>query len=189
LLIVALGVYATHAEIVEVPLPEFNGDYPGEGIIVPRVVSFQLERVPTVVHGASIRLAGETDVGQLFCSGAGLDGYHSWPFNFYAILRDSVSGGSWKADTYAALDQGGPFEITIDFKARSGPTPTWSFLLDGESDIELTGGPVGYVAVCSALTPPPSAVINEATLLIDGDFPIPVEQSTWGRVKAVFKIE
>lgn len=45
----------------------------------------------------------------------------------------------------------------------------------------------GFVDVCTGLLPPPSGDIAAATLRLETEPALAVEESTWGRIKALYR--
>jgi hypothetical protein len=81
----------------------------------------------------------------------------------------------------------GAFSWTAAFQAVPPSGSTWDFLLDGTAEINLWGEPSGFILICSPASPSPTLTVTEAVLIIDGDFPIATETSTWGRIKALYR--
>ena len=79
----------------------------------------------------------------------------------------------------------GRFEWRAQFRP-SPHTTTWSFLMDGEADISLFGAPAGLVGLCWPVSSPPTAVVEEAVLIVDAEYAVPVEATSWGRIKALY---
>jgi hypothetical protein len=162
------------AEIDQIPLPELVGSYPAS-----RTVTVQLRDEPMLIRGASIRLIGDATLGAYFC---GFDG----PFPLSLLLSASfpdTPSGSWIAEDFVPK-QNGAFYMHIDFRAYRDPT--WEFLMDGAGELKLMGG-TGFLPSGCWIVTPPSATVTEAVLLIDADFPVPADQSTWGRIKALYE--
>jgi len=169
----------------EVPLPELAGTYPLGGPQGPpgRTVTFHLPVIPAVIHGASLRIRGTTEVGIIRCDPSG---DHPWV---------TVTEG----DMFAGLDQhwiaearnppvAGAFEtITpFEFLTFSHIPPNWDFLAGGEGGITLYAGPACTVLDCVDLNPP-SVTVTEATLIFDADIPVPTRARSWGRIKAAYR--
>jgi hypothetical protein len=89
---------------------------------------------------------------------------------------------SWSA-TVRPPDVPGVFEWTGDFFSPLGLT--WDFLLDGEAAVSLET-PTMSIPECNS--PVPAAVtVTGATLIVDADFPVPVQVNTWGRIKGLYR--
>jgi hypothetical protein len=59
--------------------------------------------------------------------------------------------------------------------------------MDGAADIHLFGAASGYVGICSETSVPPTLTVTEAVLIIDAEFPLAVQPSTWGSIKALYR--
>ena len=177
----ALIATAAHATVIEIPLPGLLGTYPLDAQNATRTVSFHLPDPPAVVYGVSFRVSGTTEVGTALCDGV----LSEWPMAIEASMVDTP-GHYWFANAlmpYVA----GSFAWTSEFHTFP-PNATWGFLIDGSAEVSLWGAPAGLVATCTDVSvPPPTATVTEAVLIIDAEFPIPVEPSTWGRIKALYR--
>jgi hypothetical protein len=81
----------------------------------------------------------------------------------------------------------GAFGWTAVFHPTPPTTTTWNFLMDGMGEISLFGSPAIYLDPCSESSAPPTLTVTEAVLIVDADFPIAVEPSTWGKIKALYR--
>jgi len=175
------GSYAT--EIVEIPLPELHGLYSPEDTMT-RYASFQLERSPITIYRLRIRLSGSVNVGQLMCEVTPSPFLQPapWPMDFLASMRDSITDGRFFGGEITPMESGS-FQMTIPFKSFGGAT--WEFLKSGRGDVELQGIPCGYILICMGIEEP-DAVVEEAALIIEADFPISTDSETWSSVKTLF---
>jgi hypothetical protein len=174
------------AEVIEVPLPTLQGWYGIDGVCVCYGDAyFQLGRKPNVINGVSLRLSGTVHVGQYTCDFG--TGPNTYPFRFYfsASMWDTVSGYPWGAHAYSP-EESGEFEVLAPFRQFYHWPATWEFLLAGYGRVYLTASPEGIFTDCDALDWP-SATIEDAVLMIDGEFEVSVDQSTWGSIKALFQ--
>lgn len=179
-----LGFDVAVAETVEIPVPELCGAYSEDGVY-ERTAGFDLGRPPVVVHGAWVRLTGDASVGTVVCEGGGS---YPWVLDFSAVMIDSTTGGRWL--TMSSMPETpGPFSFTADFWPTPRSTTTWNFLLDGRGEVTLYGAPMPLVGLCGPVTPAPEGVVEEAVLIVDADFPIPVENNTWGHIKALYRTD
>ncbi len=182
--LVSLFCYAqlTSAEIVEVPLPQLEGTYTGNEFgFTERRISFDLPIPPLVVHNAWIKLHGYVEVGSVTCTDFP-HGPFVWPMEFLAIIRDTVSGGSWFADNVTP-DTSGVFELTTEFRPSSGAT--WASIMDGHVELRFIGAAVGLVPLCTGEVDP-HAELDSVAFVMDADFPVPTKESTWGQIKALY---
>jgi len=179
--IVSLFAASAGAALVDVPLPGLLGSYPVSETIASRTVSFQLPAPPSVIHSVSFRISGTQTLGAITCEWGGP---YDWPMQFSPEMYDAPHG-YWTADTTPSVASG-PFTVTATF-TTSFPNTTWAFLLDGRAEVTLYGSPAGLVDLCFDNPVPPRGEITEAVVIVDGDFPIAVATSTWGRIKALYR--
>ncbi len=174
-----VAVAPTRATVVEVPLPELIGTYESTG--TSHTVPFVLPVIPSAIYSVSIRITGVSTLGVAQCLLLESVAEDVWPMDFVARF----SGDGWSAGPRVPYDASGPFTNTEVFH-KYPATSTWNFLLDGTGTLFFEGFGAFLVGVCSGVTPP-SVVIESATLLVDGDFVVPVAESTWGKIKALYR--
>jgi len=190
LLVLAMGLLVVadvvSAETLEVQLPQLIGLYSMDGT-TGRSVSFQLGKIPTVVYQVGVRISGTVNLGQYVCDfGTGPE-EGAYPYNgiaFEMTMRDTVSGKWWAGA--AGSPDGGPFEHTMMFRELYGWPVTWDFLKAGYGEIHFMARPYNPWVECSAIVWP-DATVNEAVLIVEGDFKVGVEKNTWGSIKALFQ--
>jgi hypothetical protein len=186
--ILTLASSQVSAEIVEVPLPALHGAYwqPGPEKVAERYANVVLPAPPSVIYGAWFTVSGSAVVGEYVCF-AGEEGERSWPWvsGMYASMHGQ--SGEWWFAVSPMPEQPGAFGWTAEFEVLGSGIPSWDFLLDGEGRVRLWGAPSGMPLMCSATTPPPSAQVTEAILYVDGEFPVQVESSTWGKLKSLYR--
>jgi hypothetical protein len=176
------------AEIVEIPLVNLHGAYhvyfnQPQGDATTRISSFQLDQLPTEVRGAWIRISGITVVGEQDCLPELGEGPFPYPFVFNFLMKDSTTGEWWSGGGLTSYESG-PYEITVELNALFGAS--WEFLKEnGRGEVRAEGG-WGFVLMCWGVVGP-SASVEQAVLIIDADFPVPVENTTWGRIKEIYK--
>jgi hypothetical protein len=174
---------------VEIPLSQLSGDYVTTcyDCSVSRQETFRLDRLPINIYSASIRLRGLSVPGEYSCDW--VIPTSPWHIEFLATLSDSVTGGVWRADSIIAADyvhrDPSEFEVEIRFQPESGAT--WESLEVGRGTLILLGKPewMPRSISCGAISFP-AATLYLATLIVDGDYQIGVQQSTWGSIKALF---
>jgi hypothetical protein len=174
------------AEKRVIPLPELHGMYSTAGI-TERMYEFQLDTIPSTVYNVWLRLSGIQYAGS-WC----LDGWCGpWGFAFAASIPDSSNGGLWAANDLInawCVCQGysEPFSIDIPFIASNGAT--WELLRSGVGTIGLNGepGPWNHCYECYAWFEP-SANVEYAALVIEGDFIVATRTLTWGGIKSLFR--
>jgi hypothetical protein len=107
-------------------------------------------------------------------------------FELYADMADPTTGGTWHAGD-STPEVAGEFQILEPFTPRCCDPASWDFLLDGQGDISLRGVPLGLVDLCQPISAPPEATVNEAVLVLDAEFPVPTDATTWGRIKGLYE--
>lgn len=168
------------AEIVEVALPGLTGVYPVDDETLSRTATITLPKLPRVIHGASFRIVATGTIGAANCGGIGhLD---AWPMEYIAEINDE--GGAWIAYQEPHY-QAGQFGTEAAFEPIINPS-TWDFLLDGQCDVILSGTPASALLSCDPIVVPTGTVL-EAYFIIDAEFELPVEPTTWGRIKALYR--
>jgi hypothetical protein len=176
-----VGVTTTVAEVIEIPLPGLLGSYPLEYPNATRTAAFQLPAPPLEIHGASFRISGTAGVGSIVCEWGGP---YPWPMMLSASMRAEFAR-FWFAEQ-SMPEVPGPFQWTAQFHANP-PTTTWEFLMDGVAEVSLFGAPAGLVDLCWPVGPYPTGTVEEAVLIVDAEFPVPVAETSWGRIKALFE--
>ncbi|NIO00771.1 MAG: hypothetical protein GTO42_01315 [Candidatus Latescibacteria bacterium] len=173
-----------HAEMVEIALPDIQGLYSVDSTYT-RTAHFQMDRAPIEVHDVWIRLCGIADTGLLSCEGPyGQEILGPWWTHYEATMKDSTTGLLWGA-SYTYEDSSSALDFTMKFQTQS--QATWDFMKQGTGDLSLMWCPLPYVLTCSEIIVP-SVEITNAHLIIDGDFPVPVEINTWGAIKSLYSI-
>ena len=180
LIALIISVSENHAEILEVPLPGLHGTYPVDQTTAERTVSFQFDP-PVAINSISFRVSGTTAVGALVCFYGDTS---PWGMDLLASMNADGTG-VWRSSEPMPMETGA-FSWTAQFGSSPSQTPSWDFLLDGAGELRLFGGPLAVIAICSPVGPPPTAIVSEAVLVIDGEFAVPSEDSTWGRIKALY---
>jgi hypothetical protein len=170
------------AAVFEIPLPELAGTYGPQG---PngRTATFHLPGIPAVIHGASLRVRGTTEVGILRCDPGG-----DYPW-VTVTLGEMFAGPDqyWLSEATNPPVAGAFETITpFTFLSISHLPESWTFLADGEATIGFYGAPMGTVLDCIDLNPP-SVTVTEATLIFDADIPVPTKVQSWGRIKAAYR--
>jgi hypothetical protein len=176
-----LAVPPARGEVIEVLLPGLAGAYSGNSTTT-RSATIQLPRIPDLIHSVSIRVEGVADVGVAHCQQSGTA--NVWPMEFIGEMTDSPDG-FWLAFPPPRYSSG-PFESAGEFEPMT-ETTTWAFLMDGEGEITLSGGPASELLLCDPIVWPDGGNVTEAWLIVDAEFPLAVEASTWGRVKALYR--
>ena len=105
----------------------------------------------------------------------------------FATFDDAEATHLWVASE-PMPGQSGAFEWTAEFRAIPASARDWGFLLDGEASVVLFGAPAPLVGLCEVITQP-TATVTEAVLIVDAEFAVPVDETTWGRVKALYRLK
>jgi hypothetical protein len=180
MLFLSLLAPLAHAVVVEIPLPGLLGDYPLSESNGTRTTTFHLPQAPSVIHSASFRISGTAVLGSANCDEFG-DG--SWAMEYFSDMKDA-SLKLWLSAPHPPVIPSGPFGWTAPFSTSDGAT--WDFLMDGEGEISLYGAPTALLGLCQQGVVP-SGTVTEAVLIIDAEFPVATEPSTWGRIKALYR--
>ena len=191
LLIILVGFSISSSvvsEAVEIQLTDLTGYYSNTS--ANSSCEFVLDIPLIEVYAVWIHFSGSVNVGEEYClfGDPPPTGPDPAPMEFIATMRDTVSGGSydlWWASCVTELESGS-FEFNLQFEPFPFGEPTWEFIILGGGTVDfsahaLTSFPECWYEVY------PDATIEEATLIIYGDFPIEVETYTWGRIKSLFK--
>lgn len=179
---IGLSARIAGAATFEIPLSGLLGRY-GSGGASMRTAAFTLPGAHPVINGISLRAHGVTEVGQLNCQQFG--GLQPWPTDVEAWM--DANPGRWTVEQFSGTTAGA-FGWTQAFFTNSVPAATWAFLDGGSGVVTMTGFASGGVPECLPLTsPPPAVTLDEVTLLVDADFPVPTLPRSWGGVKAIYR--
>lgn len=172
-LAVALLVSVAAAEIIEIPLPDLLGFYPfGDGEPT-RTATVTLHQPPLAVTGMWIRVGGTMTTGIAACP----DTEEPWPLEFIAWLADPAFTPDPSASVHGLPT--GPFTCQLPLE----PLPPAGLEGAPTLEIRLFGAPAGLVGICFGVLEP-VAELQEAVLVIEGDFPVAAAGRTWSRVRA-----
>jgi len=167
------------ATVIEISLPGLLGGYQNTS----HTVSVVLPAPPLVIHGASFRCAGTRVNGLMYCAGEPPEGQYPAPISLYAQLAADDFASVWYAEDPNYLSGSGEFTWTTAFRPVP-PSATWAFFMDGMTNLTFFGvDPGTWCMIASS----PSAIITEAVFIVDAEFPVAVERSTWGKVKALYR--
>jgi len=189
-MLIPIWLTSAHATEIEIPLSGLSGFYEPW---TAREMTLRFDRLPITVYGGTIRLQGYIDRGWWECD------YGSVPIPipidmyFTATMSDSVTGGSWRAKTFITcpVDVWGsspfpPCEFDIRISFLPVNNASWDFLRAGRAHIVLSAEP-GYIGVgFDCIHYDPAGHLYLASLIVDADYQISVEPSTWGSIKALF---
>ncbi len=184
-LVVSLLVAASivRATVVETPLPELQGRYFLEETFA-RTATFRLQAPPILVHAAWLRLTGTVTVRLVYCDYLPYEPY-PYPMGFAAEMPRPTPPGWWDGVTHTSSESGS-FELTIQFRPTNAES-NWDFLDDGVGELDLWSQGCPVIDLCWPVTQCTEAFVTDAVLVLDAEFRVPVEDTTWGRVKALFE--
>jgi hypothetical protein len=185
----ALALTGAGAGTVSVPLPMIQGRYYVDESIPAmyynRQDHFELARIPLSVSGVWLHISGTFAVGETSCWLSDPADPDTFPqsLEFFASLDDTTGAWDPMADAVSGTVSGA-FEYTMPF-SRASHEVNWEFLKAGYGllDMSIT---LGMFPECSVLLWP-EATIEHAELIIEGEFPVAVEHSTWGSIKSLFR--
>jgi len=140
-------------------------------------MEFTLPRLPTSITGVFLEIQGDLNAGVERCP------RFDRPMDmlFTGTMWDSTTGGTWRATDRTYFTE--PFLVRKKF--GSGDGATWASLMRGAGFIWLQGRcnpDAGCAMIAEA-----SASVDRVTLIIQGEFQVPIESKTWGAIKAVFR--
>lgn len=171
LLVLSMGVAASRAEEVVVPLPSLQGPYDTTQQS-QRQDHADAELTFYAVYGARIHLAGEASgvYGYEYGGECESQTWYALGSYFHSLL---LEGESWNAD--ASTDEYGdrtypnpePFDTVRSYRLRYGRN--WAFLLDGQADVRVVFVN-GYEGFCQFVPTAgtPRGVLDTVELLISG---------------------
>lgn len=169
------------AEVLQIHVPGLIGTYPVGPGNYTRSVTITLPKLPDQIHGASFWIYGGGTVGVVDCGNPGQADV--WPMEYIAEMQDG-EGGAWIAyhePNYVP----GQFIRAAAFEQFSG-MEDWDFRMDGEAELVLSGAPSSAMSGCDPIVAPTGSIFD-AYFFLDADFPVAVEATTWGRIKALYR--
>jgi hypothetical protein len=171
---------SARATVIEVPVPGLLGPYPPSSTDYTRTTSIKLPAIPTVIHGVSLRISGTQAMGHLVCP---LGTFQDWPMLFEASMEQDEN--HWWLAPYKPTDTS--FTLTVQFDPSPPEDASWEFLMDGSGTIKLYGAPNFLEGPCWENPVAPAGEITDAVLIVDADVALPVEASTWGKIKGLYR--
>jgi hypothetical protein len=183
LLLVSL-VPAAHADILEFDMPGLTGNST-DALVTS---SFVYNGPSAAVTSISIRVMGVvTDLGEICCGGPAYcpGPTYDWFMKWYGFVAntDDPSPGRWSASYPGYLDQIAAFDETGPGENQDGFTS----LSDGDViNVSLYFGRANWLGECD-LIQTPTGTMNSVTVIMDVTYPLPVNASTWGAIKALYR--
>jgi len=169
-----------HAEVLEIPVTEFEGSYsPGSSI---RYYQLDLGTHITAVNEVWLELTATITFGTGHGDGVEipLDEWFDWSAGFISVMPEADPGFIWAP--FSSLE-----DQTVQLRQYvSLAGATWDFLLDGTGEIFLEFSLM--TSIGGVMVDPPTATVESARLIIDILYePIAAEESSWGHIKALMQ--
>lgn len=173
------------ATVIEVPVPELLATYScSEEPLAAgcsRSVTIQLPAMPTTIRSVAFRIHGPAALASAIRDGGAVQQVGTY---LEAHLHEPGQGGSdWFAE-YTITDSGAVAH-TQPFAFPPLSSSTWDFLLDGAATLDFILVTFAPILECFLTGPADSTTLDDATLLVDGDFPTSVSRPSWGRLKRI----
>jgi len=166
--------------VIEFELPELAGMTADTSL----TTTFVYRGPNGSVNLVSARVTGTVDyLGLIECFTVPPD-TSEWPLDIGTSIRKQGETGYWSGWP-GFLEQIGPFDDTYIHHIRNNGFTTLS---DGDIvQVDLYFFPAALVGLCHPITAPSTATLSRASILLDVSAPVPVEESTWGRIKALYR--
>jgi hypothetical protein len=166
---------------LEIPFPQFTGAYDvnnfGES---SASVPFPYD--PAEITSVSVRISGSTTLGVLHCA----DQPDSpWPIEIIASMSNYPLDELWMAHPSGFLEEGS-FDLVLPFETFPNRPQTWNLLDDGNGVLRFFIAPAAMIGICSGVVEP-TAVIEEFVLVFEMNSVVPVDRTTWDRIKAQYR--
>jgi hypothetical protein len=177
LLLVTAGT--VYAGVYEYVLPDLNGPSTGD-----KTTTLTYTGPAGAVNSLTIRIEGTVDVlGYVECLGNVEPDTSAWPLGPGSRMLKTGDTGYWTGSGQF-LDLPGPFDDSWTHFTFNGG---FSELATGDDiEVNLFFGPAALVGMCGPITSPTSGTMTRVTLSIDVSPAVPVETSTWGRIKCLY---
>jgi hypothetical protein len=179
---VALASSSVYAGLREYEMPGLAGP------------SADTARVDTLVYNGPsgsltklfINVSGYIDeMGRVLCPDWPPPDTVNWSMSTVVTVKKPGTSGYW---------QGGPAVLTAEWEPFNYVTEliAWNVgyteLIDGDIlEISMLFRESGIVHTCFELTPPTTGVLLRVALQTEISYWIPVENTTWGRIKALYR--
>ena len=169
-----------HAEVLEIPVAEFEGSYSSGSNI--RYYQLDLGTHITAVNEAWLELTATITFGTGHGDGVEipLDEWFDWSAGFISMMPEPEQGFMWAP--FSSLE--GQTVQLRQYESFAGAT--WDFLLDGTGEIFLEFSPMASIG--GVMVESPTATVESARLIIDIlHEPIAAGESSWGHIKALMQ--
>jgi hypothetical protein len=178
ILLVVAGL--ANAEIYEYELPDLTGPSTnGE-----QMTTLVYDGAAGTVNSLTLLIEGTVDVlGLIVCESVVPPDTSVWPLGPGSRLLKAGDTGYWYGGG-EMLDALGPFADSWTHNTFNGGFPG---LVAGDTiEVYLCFCPTVLVGLCSPITAPTAGTATSVTLAIDVAPIVPVEDSTWGRIKGLY---
>lgn len=172
---------AESSEIVNIPLSELHGvyEYPAH---LSRSAHFELDRIPDEIYKVSLKVSGTSQVGTAMCS---YPDEFPYKIEILTSAQDPLNSTFW-FQAVMQPDYDSDIEIDLIFVKSAESEATWDFLKLGEGNVNLGMSLIPLLPGCIIIDFP-TMTISEAILIIEADWALQAEGTTWGRIKALTK--
>lgn len=169
-----------HAEVFEYELPELAGPSGAE-----RTTTVAYTGPAGAVNALSVRVEGTVDVlGYVECLGNVEPDTSVWPLTVSTRLQKPGDTGYWSGSG-PFLDALGSFDLAWGHNTFNNG---FSQLANGDDiQVRLIFLPAAIVGICGPITGPTEGTATRVVLSIDVSPAVPVETSTWGRIKHLLR--
>jgi hypothetical protein len=142
------------------------------------------------INGISVRVTGDVnDLGEICCGGPSLcpGPTYPWFMTWYANIQAfDGSSGKWAASYPGYLQQLGAFDETGIAENQGG----FMSLTTGDVlNVSLFFGRANWLGECDLIRTP-AGTMASVTVIMDISTmsdPLPVSESTWGKIKALYR--
>jgi hypothetical protein len=181
-LLLTLSASVARADSIEFDMPGLTGN--STDMIVTD--SFVYTGPAAAVNAVSIHVVGNViDLGEICCGGPAYcpGPTYDWFMNWYAHIKRPADAGRWTADHPGLLDQVMAFDQTGLGETQNG----FASLSNGdEVDVSLYFGRGAWLGECD-LIQTPTGTLTSVTVILDVTYPLSVDVSTWGKIKALYR--
>jgi len=186
-LVLVLVARPVGAATIEVPVPSLVRFYSGANQFgyYLQDTTLTIPGSPALIHSIAVRIHGSTEVGTYHC---GATTGIPWATSMAIWLGGGFGSStlaSWSNGTVAGTI-GATYPITL------GAGKTWAGVTSNNTQLRLTAAaetdPTAWAGgPCGPDFPVPSWSLDECTVLIDADVPVPASPYSWGRLKAAYR--
>ena len=175
------------ADVIQFPITGTTGPYPIPNVqpeqSYGRVDSITYSGPTAIVRSISLHLIGFAQNGLLECCNFlyNCPDTTSYQLESSGMISRLGESGFWYGGT--VLWEDGMFDLTKSFTSWNGFTT----LVDGDIfEVKVYLMPAGIAGTCNAIPPIPNGTVDEAYLIFDIDYVIPVRSTSWGEIKALY---